>query len=83
MEDVCEERFKKELPRGQPLDDAHGRPAARARPRGSWRCRHARFVQRRRGDREGLTTLSEFASATARGKETQIADPDEAFREHM
>ena len=37
MEDVGEERFEKELPRGQPFDDAHGRSAARARPRRSWR----------------------------------------------
>ena len=33
MEDVGDERFEKELPRGQPFDEAHGRSAARARPR--------------------------------------------------
>ena len=34
---------EKELTRGQPFDDAHGRPTARARPRRSWRGGDERF----------------------------------------
>ena len=83
MEEGGEERFEDELPGGQAFDDAHGRPAARARPGRSCHCGPERFVRRRRGDAEGLTTLGEFASTTARGEEAKIADPDEALREHM
>jgi len=40
-------------------------------------------VRRRRDDGKGPTTLSEFASTTARGEEAEIADPDQALREHV
>src|SRR5918996_376520 len=33
MEDVGQQRFEKEAPRGQTLDDAHGGATARTRPR--------------------------------------------------
>lgn len=45
MEDVGEECFEKELPRGQPFDDTHRCPAAGARPRRPWCGRCERFVQ--------------------------------------
>jgi hypothetical protein len=83
MEDVGEECFEKELPRVQPFDDAFGCPAARARPRRPWCGRCERFGRRRRGDREGLTTLGELACPTARGEETQVADADKALRQDV
>ena len=42
-----------------------------------------RFVRRRRGDGEGLTTLGELASTTARGEEAEVADADEALRQDV
>ena len=83
MEDVGEECFEKKLPRGQAFDDAHRCPAARARPRRPWCGRGERFVRRRRGDRERLTTLGELACSTARGEEAEIADADKALRQDV
>ena len=42
-----------------------------------------RFVRRRRGDRERLTTLGELAGAAARGEEAEVADADEALRQDV
>ena len=61
MEDVGEECFEKELPRGQPFDDAHRRAAARAGPRRRGVDGDKRFGRRCWGDRERLTTLGELA----------------------
>jgi hypothetical protein len=68
MEDGGEERLEEELPRGQAFDEAHGGPAARARPRRPWYGSCERFVWRRRGDRESVTTLGELACTTARAR---------------
>src|SRR5512132_253324 len=83
MEDVGEECFEKELPRGQPFDDTHRCPAAGARPRRPWCGRGERFVRRRRDDRERLTTLRELACPTARGEEAKVADADKALRQDV
>ena len=83
MEDVGQERFEKELPRGQPFDDAHGRAAPRARPGRLRRCGHTWCGRRRWRDGEGLTTLSKLARTTARREEAEVANADEAPREDV
>jgi hypothetical protein len=82
IDDVGEERREKELTRGQSFDDAHGRATARTGPR-------ARGVDGRRGDgwwrRDGQdrATRREIGGATARREQPEVADTDEACRQHV
>jgi hypothetical protein len=84
MEDVSQERGEKELTRGQPLDDAHGRATARARPRV-----RERGADRRSGDWwwrrdcQDRATRREMVGAASRGEQAEVADADEAFREDV
>ena len=83
MEDVGEECRQEELSRGQALDEAHGRPTARTRPRRTGRGGGGRFGGRWGCHGERLTTLGQLAGACARGEEAEIADADEALREDV
>src|SRR4029453_14240007 len=83
MEDGGEERFEDEVPGGQALDDAHGAPAARTRPGRSWRRGDERFGRRCWGDRDRLTTGGQPERTSGWGEEAEVADADEALRQHV
>ena len=82
MEDVGEDCFEVELPRGQPFDDAHRGATARTRPR-------ARRWRRRSGGGGGGAVASaarhvgQLAGAAARREQAEIADADEALRQDV
>ena len=50
---------------------------------GAWRGGDERFGGRRWRDGERLTTLGQLAGARARGEEAEVADADEALRQHV
>ena len=83
MDDVGEEGVEEELSCGQSFDEAHGRSAARTRPRGASRWGHTRCVPRWWGDREQLATASQPAGPRARSEEAEVADADEARRQYV
>ena len=83
MCDAREERVKKELSCSQPFDDAHGGTAAGTWPRRSWWSGDGRFDRWRWGAGKRLATLGQPAGAAPRREEAEIADADEALREHV
>jgi hypothetical protein len=74
---------EKQLSCRQPFDDAHGGTAAGTWPRRSWWCGDGRFDRWRWGAGKRLATLGQPAGAAPRREEAEIADADEALREHV
>ncbi len=83
MEDVGEEGCQDQLSRGQPFDEAHGRATFRTGPRRAWRGEDEGFDGRRWRDGECVATLGQLAGARTRGEKPEVADADEALREHV